>query len=185
MSETIKESPTHPYFLTERFHHAFGHPVRHVPLTPSPAERMLRAKLVLEEAVEFAKASGFDVEVTFHGRNGRKVSELTDEGPDDFDMGAVDVIAAADALADLNVVVNGSGLVWGFPMPSLDWEIFGSNMSKLGPTGKPIYRPDGKIVKGPNFRLPDVRRVLLDFKWVEQPPHDDGDGRFGLGCAGG
>ena len=31
-----------------------------------------------------------------------------------------------------------------------------SNMSKLGEDGKPIYREDGKVLKGPNYRTPDL-----------------------------
>jgi predicted HAD superfamily Cof-like phosphohydrolase len=31
-----------------------------------------------------------------------------------------------------------------------------SNMSKLGEDGKPIYREDGKVLKGPNYKLPDL-----------------------------
>jgi len=31
-----------------------------------------------------------------------------------------------------------------------------SNMSKLGEDGKPIYREDGKVLKGPNYKPPDL-----------------------------
>jgi len=31
-----------------------------------------------------------------------------------------------------------------------------SNMSKLGEDGKPIYREDGKVLKGPNYKLPTL-----------------------------
>ena len=33
-------------------------------------------------------------------------------------------------------------------------------MSKLGKNGKPIYREDGKVLKGPNYFKPDIRRIL-------------------------
>lgn len=39
-------------------------------------------------------------------------------------------------------------------------EIQRSNMSKLGEDGKPIYREDGKVLKGPNFFVPDIQKVL-------------------------
>ena len=39
-------------------------------------------------------------------------------------------------------------------------EIQRSNMSKLGPDGKPIYREDGKVLKGPNYFKPDIAAVL-------------------------
>jgi len=31
-----------------------------------------------------------------------------------------------------------------------------SNMSKLGEDGNPIYREDGKVLKGPNYKLPTL-----------------------------
>ena len=39
-------------------------------------------------------------------------------------------------------------------------EIQRSNMSKLGEDGKPIYREDGKVLKGPNYFKPDIAKVL-------------------------
>ena len=40
-------------------------------------------------------------------------------------------------------------------------EIQKSNMSKLGVDGKPIYREDGKVMKGPNYFKPDIKKNLL------------------------
>ena len=40
-------------------------------------------------------------------------------------------------------------------------EVQRSNMSKLGEDGKPIYREDGKILKGPNFSKPDIKSIIL------------------------
>ena len=39
-------------------------------------------------------------------------------------------------------------------------EIQASNMSKLGADGKPIYRADGKVMKGPSYFKPNIRAVL-------------------------
>lgn len=70
----------------------------------------------------------------------------------------------ADAVADLDVVVNGAGIRHGFDMQALSREVFDSNMSKLGADGKPAYTvpgdPTSKIAKGPNFREPDIAGVL-------------------------
>ena len=35
-----------------------------------------------------------------------------------------------------------------------------SNMSKLGEDGKPIYREDGKVLKGPNYQPPDLSDLV-------------------------
>ena len=39
-------------------------------------------------------------------------------------------------------------------------EIQQSNMSKLGADGKPIYREDGKVLKGPSYFKPDIKSIL-------------------------
>lgn len=50
---------------------------------------------------------------------------------------------------------------------NLEWDlnqalvrVHESNMSKLGPDGKPIRRDDGKILKGPNYRLPNLSDLV-------------------------
>jgi len=37
-----------------------------------------------------------------------------------------------------------------------------SNMSKLDENGQPIYRPDGKVLKGPNYKPPNLTDLLND-----------------------
>lgn len=77
---------------------------------------------------------------------------------------APDLVAVADAVADLDVVVNGCGIRHGLDMQALSREVFASNLSKLGADGKPVYKvpgdPTSKIAKGPNFREPDIAGVL-------------------------
>ena len=41
-------------------------------------------------------------------------------------------------------------------------EIQRSNMSKLDPDGNPIFREDGKVLKGPDYFRPDIQKVLKD-----------------------
>jgi len=79
--------------------------------------------------------------------------ELTDEFMDkegemygDFDKQKV-----AKELADLLYVVYGAADCFDIPIDAVLREVHRSNMSKLGPDGKPIRREDGKVLKGPNF----------------------------------
>jgi hypothetical protein len=51
--------------------------------------------------------------------------------------------------------------------PNMDWDleqalrrVHQSNMSKLGEDGKPIYREDGKVLKGPNYQPPDLSDLV-------------------------
>ena len=71
-----------------------------------------------------------------------------------------DLVEVADALADLLYVVYGAGAAFGINLDACFHEVHSSNMSKLGENGKPIYREDGKVMKGPNFREPDLKSIL-------------------------
>ena len=63
----------------------------------------------------------------------------------------------ADALCDILYVVYGMAHSYGIDIDECFREVHVSNMSKLGEDGKPIYREDGKVVKGPNYRPPDLK----------------------------
>ena len=73
-----------------------------------------------------------------------------------------DLIEVADALGDMLYILCGTILSHGMQhkITEVFKEIQRSNMSKLGPDGKPIYREDGKVLKGPNYFKPDIAAVL-------------------------
>jgi len=60
----------------------------------------------------------------------------------------------ADALGDILVVTIGTAIALGFDIEKIMKRIHASNMSKLGADGKPIYRKDGKVLKGPDYFPP-------------------------------
>ena len=72
------------------------------------------------------------------------------------------LIEVADALTDLLYVVYGAGHSFGVNLDKCFEEVHNSNMSKLGEDGEPIYREDGKVLKGPNYWQPDLQRVLYN-----------------------
>jgi len=117
--------------LTE-FHQAFGHPVGEHKITEDTdklrAFLELRKTLVREEAEELCEAL-----------------DLRDEE---------NIIKEA---ADLLYVTVGTlvGLVGYAPVEEAFKAVHESNMSKLV-DGKPVYREDGKITKGPNYKAPDM-----------------------------
>lgn len=74
---------------------------------------------------------------------------------------ANDIVEIADALADLTYVVYGTAVSYGIPLDEVFEEVHDSNMSKLGEDGLPLVRADGKILKGPNFRPPDIASILF------------------------
>ena len=73
-----------------------------------------------------------------------------------------DLIEVADALGDMLYILCGTIIEHGFQykIDEIFDEIQNSNMSKLGNDGKPIYREDGKVLKGPNYFRPNIEKIL-------------------------
>lgn len=70
-----------------------------------------------------------------------------------------DIVAQADACADLLYVVLGFMIEAGIPSAVFD-EVHRSNMTKLGENGLPVLREDGKSLKGPNYEPPRIAEIL-------------------------
>ena len=73
-----------------------------------------------------------------------------------------DLVEVADALGDMLYILCGTILEHGlqYKIEAVFNEIQRSNMSKLGADGKPIYREDGKVMKGPNYFEPNISGIL-------------------------
>lgn len=114
----------------KEFHEAFGVPVHTQPMIRAD-RAALRHALIAEEFREFDEALSND-----------------------------DIVEVADALADLIYVIYGTAHEFGIPLDEILHEVHASNMSKLGEDGKPIYREDGKVLKGPGFFRPNIAQFL-------------------------
>ena len=66
------------------------------------------------------------------------------------------MLAIADGLTDILYVVYGAGHAFGIDLDECFHEVHSSNMTKLGPEGRPLYREDGKVMKGPHYREPNL-----------------------------
>ena len=77
-----------------------------------------------------------------------------------------DLVEIADALGDQLYILCGTILKHGLQhkIEEVFKEIHRSNMSKLGADGKPIFRQDGKIQKGPGYSPPDINKILFNNK---------------------
>lgn len=73
-----------------------------------------------------------------------------------------DLVEVADALGDMLYILCGTIIEHGMQdkIEEVFDEIQRSNMSKLGEDGKPIYREDGKVLKGPNYFKPNIKEIL-------------------------
>lgn len=118
--------------LVRQFHRAFGAPTADsFPVKQDRDLMKLRIQLIEEEYFELIDA-----------------------------LHAHDPIAIADALGDLTYVVYGCAESYGIDLDAVVQEIHRSNMTKLGADGKPIYREDGKVLKGPWFEEPDLAPIV-------------------------
>ena len=71
-----------------------------------------------------------------------------------------DIVEVADALTDILYVTYGAGHSFGINLDKCFEEVQRSNMSKLDINGKPIYNKNGKVMKGPNYFKPDLKKFL-------------------------
>ncbi len=71
-----------------------------------------------------------------------------------------DIKEVADALTDILYVTYGAGHAFGINLDKCFEEVQKSNMSKLGPDGKPIYNEKGKVMKGPNYFKPNLKKFI-------------------------
>ncbi|MCX6181128.1 MAG: nucleoside triphosphate pyrophosphohydrolase family protein [Bacteroidetes bacterium] len=116
------------------FHEAFKIQNNEAPTTNlSKDEILLRYNLLREENEEYLEAAN----------NG-------------------DIVEIADALGDQLYILFGTLLKHGlqYKIEEVFNEIQNSNMSKLDANGQPIYREDGKVLKGPNYFRPDIKSIL-------------------------
>ena len=71
-----------------------------------------------------------------------------------------DLLEVADALTDILYVTYGAGHAFGIDLDKCFEEVQNSNMSKLDENGKPIYNEFGKVMKGPNYFKPNLRKFF-------------------------
>jgi predicted HAD superfamily Cof-like phosphohydrolase len=71
-----------------------------------------------------------------------------------------DIVEVADALTDILYVTYGAGHSFGVNLDQCFDEVQRSNMSKLGEDGKPIYNDSGKVMKGPNYFAPNLKKIV-------------------------
>lgn len=116
------------------FHEAFKIGFRETPKANLGEEKnKLRHKLMAEENEEYLEAASNN-----------------------------DLVEVADALGDMLYILCGTIIEHGLQhkIEAVFEEIQRSNMSKLGQDGSPIYREDGKVLKGPNYFKPNIQSIL-------------------------
>ena len=115
----------------KKFMETFGQEVKSKPAFPSEKISKLRYDLIKEELDEFREAL-----------NDKNLKEV------------------ADSLTDILYVTYGAGHAFGIDLDKCFDEVQRSNMSKLGADGKPIYNEHGKVMKGPNYFEPNLKKFI-------------------------
>ena len=100
----------------------------------------LQARLIKEETMEFMEA----IEDLYLDPSTESKTSLLKE------------------LADIVFVCFQFAAAFDLDLDEASQRVFTSNMSKLGFNGKPIYREDGKILKGPNYTEPNLNNLVKE-----------------------
>ncbi|WP_022867750.1 GNAT family N-acetyltransferase [Schaalia vaccimaxillae] len=147
--------PSRPQALVEQFHRTYSMPIR-LGSGAAPTidyERLhMRMSLITEEFAELLGA--------VYGPQARRIIEEAVTAAVASDEHERDLVETADALADLVYVIYGMGIESGIDLDKVLAEVQASNLSKLMPDGTVKLREDGKVLKGPDFFAPNVRRAL-------------------------
>lgn len=145
-------NPRDPESLVREFHETYAMPIADDGPNVDRERIHMRMALIAEEFHELVSA--------VYGKTAGEIVEGAYETAVKADDGSRDTVETADALADLIYVIYGMALETGIPLADVLREVQAANLSKLGEDGKPIYREDGKVMKGPDYFRPRVDRVL-------------------------
>lgn len=122
----------------------------------------------LDAVARFHNAFGLGVSPTMradlgNARNNLRFNLMDEENQEYLEAAQNDdMVEVADALGDMLYILCGTILEHGMQhkIEEVFSEIQRSNMSKLGADGAPIYREDGKVLKGPDYFKPDIAGIL-------------------------
>jgi predicted HAD superfamily Cof-like phosphohydrolase len=127
----LKDKRESPARLVRQFHETFGVPIQDIPGPVTEELAQARQGFLESEVAEVA------------------------EGVANGDLANI-----AQELADVVYVAYGTALAYGIDLDAVLAEVHRANMSKLDADGRPLMRADGKVLKSPLYRPPDVAAVL-------------------------
>ena len=118
-----------------------------------------------EKVGTFMKTFGQDVKQSSSFSNNKinelRISLIKEELDELIEaMNKKDLVEVADALTDILYVTYGAGHAFGINLDDCFEEVQNSNMSKLDINGKPLYNELGKVMKGPNYFKPNLKKFL-------------------------
>lgn len=147
-----------PQLMVKMFHEMYEmpRPSRFTQLPPS--RHSLRLDLIVEEVNELIKAAAHEV-IEVQAGDIREYNSI-EFGVEHIEGQKVDYVEVADGLADIVYVCFGYAIEMGIDLMTVLREVHASNMTKLDESGRPIFREDGKVLKGPNYQKPNISVVI-------------------------
>lgn len=160
---SIKNTSEH-YKQVVEFMEKAGQEVPTAPTEPSVEIRKLRARLILEEALETIRALGLSPYITICDWDGEddynREIELEEFSSFDFnDDKPFDLKEVIDGCCDIKVVTTGTLIACGIPDEAAQRLVDESNLRKFGPGG--YRRDDGKFIKPPDWIPPDWNNFIV------------------------
>lgn len=138
----------------ERFMAAAGQAVPREPVIPNVDIRRLRAKLILEEALETVKGLGFAPKV----RSDRPIQHSVEAFFAHCAEVTPNLVEIIDGCCDIKVVTTGTLSACGIPDMPFQSAVDENNLAKFGPGHS--FRADGKLIKPPGHKAPDIEGIL-------------------------
>jgi len=120
----------------------------------------LRLGLIVEELKELLE-DGFGIKTEMRFYNNKNLIGWSDTSKMMQLSTKRDIVGASDALADLSYVIDGFALEMGVNLDEVINEVHASNMTKPDENGQPIYRADGKVLKGPSYVEPNIEDCIF------------------------
>lgn len=134
----------------EQFMRLAKQEVPSTPTEPSEEVRLLRAKLIFEEAMETIKALGVVASISL----GCDEYIDVDEFPVFSARGKFNMVEVIDGCCDIKVVITGTLIACGIPDEPFQVLVDQNNLEKFGPGHS--WRDDGKLIKPPGHKPPDI-----------------------------
>lgn len=144
------------------FHNANDQPILEKPQVPADDRIRLRLALIAEEFLELLVAA-----LENDPRDPFVIAEMMTEFREAVADATikVDLPKLADALADLDYVVEGTRLEFGIDGGPIANAVHAANMAKMGPDGKPLKDSNGKVRKPEGWQPPDIAGELRKQGW--------------------
>jgi len=148
----------------KQFCRTFGHACRNTATQIDETTSRLRLTLIVEETAEVVGAYIGNAQHKHHLKAAQEhilIAEKLIQEAQNYEFLDIDLENLAKELTDVNYVVYGAGAAFGLNLDECMAAVHTSNMSKLNDDGRPEFNDIGKVVKGGNYKEPDIAGIIF------------------------